>query len=398
MSITLKESRLIDACPPSISEDVETQAICQALDRQFRELIDDINQVVIYPWIDEIENDDLLDLLGWQFHVDFWDKSAPRAIKKTLIKTSLDWHTRKGTVALIQDALDFYFGAGQATLQEWFDYKRPFPPNYPIDDPGGLGTWHDRYRFRVLMEENVIPEPEVETRLRQLIVAYKPVSRWDEGIIRQRPTNCEIFVGIAALGWKQITIEAPSLARGPLFVSRLDPNRGRVNTQIELHVYGANFSATSQIVFDGPQATVFYDAGHLSASLELGPVLGNREVFVSEAGVADSNRLVFECHDEQRILVLDRVEPSPVIQGTATLDYYGSGFSENSIAWFRANARLTTPIDSTHLVVGPFQTGGSVNGINAHVREAGLPNSNIILVDIVPAEEEEPDQELPGKD
>jgi phage tail P2-like protein len=205
MSITLKESRLIDACPPSIADDINVQAVCEALDRQFGELIDDISQCLILPVIDQITDHNLLDQLGWQFHVDYWDANQSIEVKQKLITSSLDWHTRKGTVDLIQEVCNLAFGPGIATIQEWFEYKHPFPPNYPLEG------WHDRYRFRILVEEDFILDPVAEARVREVIRNYKPVTRWDEGFIRPKNSSCEIYWAAAALGWKEITIEAPIL-------------------------------------------------------------------------------------------------------------------------------------------------------------------------------------------
>jgi P2-related tail formation protein len=210
MSVPIRESRLIDACPPSIADDVNVQAICEALDRQFRELIDDISQTIILPAIDQITDHKLLDLLAWQFHVDFYDAAAPVALKQLVIKASLDWHTRKGTVQLIQDVCDQFFPPGAAVVQEWFEYKtNPVPPNYPIDDPGGAGTWHDRYRFRIIIDQDVV-NPEAEQRVAQIVQAYKPLTRWSEGIIRARRSDLEIWWGAASLTWKYVTSEAPA--------------------------------------------------------------------------------------------------------------------------------------------------------------------------------------------
>jgi phage tail P2-like protein len=277
MSIPIKESSLIDACPPSIGDDINVQAVCTALDRQFRELIDDINQTIILPAIDKITDHDLLDLLGWQFHVDYWDANQSVEIKQYLIKSSLDWHTRKGTVDLIQEVCDLAFGPGVATIQEWFDYKYPFPPNYPINDPitednpDGLGTWHDRYRFRVLFEENFVVDPVVENRVRELIRNYKPVTRWDEGFVRQRNSSLEIYWAAAALGWKYIFIEAPAIREPGTepVIYGLFPPAAIENRSIRLRVSGVNFTPSAQIIWDGaPLPTTFINANNLETTSE----------------------------------------------------------------------------------------------------------------------------------
>jgi hypothetical protein len=54
-----------------------------------------------------------------------------------------------------------------------------YPPNYP--HPG----WHDRYRFRVVIADDVV-DPEVEAQVVTLIDRYKPVSRWPDANLRPR--------------------------------------------------------------------------------------------------------------------------------------------------------------------------------------------------------------------
>jgi phage tail P2-like protein len=239
MSVPIRQSRLIDACPPSIADDVNVQAVCEALDRQFRELIDDINQTIILPAIDTITDDKLLDLLAWQLHVDFYDAAAPVALKQLVIKSSLDWHTRKGTVQLIQDVCDQFFPPGSATVQEWFEYKIPFPPNYPDETPDANGwNWHDRYRFRILIDQEVI-DPVAEARVAQIVRAYKPLTRWDEGIIRARRSDLEIWWAAVSLPWKYVTSEAPAL--GTPIVNAINPPSAVPGADISLEVIGTNF-------------------------------------------------------------------------------------------------------------------------------------------------------------
>jgi phage tail P2-like protein len=134
-----------------------------------------------------LTNSTLVDILAWQFHVDFYDPSFPLEKRKKLVQLSIQWHITKGTVALVQEVLDTYWPGG-AYLQEWFQYRNPFPPNYP--DPG----WHDRYRFRVMIQQAVI-DPADEAMVLQIIERYKPVSRWPEDIpfIRARPSEGTIY-------------------------------------------------------------------------------------------------------------------------------------------------------------------------------------------------------------
>ena len=134
MSTVLRGSRLIDICPPSISYDMQVQSASEAFDYQMVEIIDDTGQVVFIPNIMGLTDSNLVDILAWQFHVDFYDATQSLDFRKQLVQISIEWHMRKGTVSLLQEVLDTFWPGG-ATLQEWYEYDDPLPPNYPIDDP-----------------------------------------------------------------------------------------------------------------------------------------------------------------------------------------------------------------------------------------------------------------------
>jgi phage tail P2-like protein len=191
-----------DLLAPSIANDPTIKAMAAALDDEFRLVTEAIDRIILLPHLDQIDDPALIDLLAWQMHVDTYDPSYSLELRKTLIKESIGWHKRKGVVAMLQDVLDTFFEPGAATIQEWFQYKDPLPPNYPLEG------WHDRYRFRILTDQDVI-DSEAQAKAEALIDLYKPVSRWREATVRARASNCEVFVGIGSLGWKYVTLEAP---------------------------------------------------------------------------------------------------------------------------------------------------------------------------------------------
>ena len=290
MSSLLRSTRLIDNCTPSIAYDRQVQSASVAFDNQMFEIIDETGQVIMIPNIMGLTDETLVDILAWQFHVDFYDATKDIDFKKNLVQQSIIWHKTKGTVALVEEVINTYFPGG-ATLEEWFQYKSPLPPNFPnvdatewaadfspadvdaslnrigavrgtlaegmkitfkLGETGntlpaplvvgttyyvknwepegalqvsstlggaaidlttagtgthneiwnnavGTGNWHDRYRFRVLIDENIISDPELENQMVELINRYKPVSRWLEAVIRPRTSTCNI-------GWAGMTL------------------------------------------------------------------------------------------------------------------------------------------------------------------------------------------------
>jgi hypothetical protein len=298
MSTILRGSRLIENCTPSISYDRQVQSASAAFDEQCYEIIDDTGQVIMIPSIMGIDDEKLIDILAWQFHVDFYDKSKPLEFRKQLVQLSIVWHKTKGTVQLVNDVLNMYYPGGNVYIKEWFEYRIPFPPQYPdegdifitdfqpndVNVPqnkfnltahgltndqqikfgvtlafgsvlptplvGGIyywvinatantfqvalslggapvvmtdagagnntihlrgtaGTWHDRYRFRIIKNGEVVPDTEIPTII-ALISRYKPISRWPEGeTIASIPSLAQCFVCGYALEIIYMTSTAP---------------------------------------------------------------------------------------------------------------------------------------------------------------------------------------------
>jgi P2-related tail formation protein len=209
MSTTLRTAKLIDLCTPSISYDAQVKSASAAFDNQCYEIIDDMNGVgvtdpvgdqpsmpkqgiIFIPSIMDIYDSNLIDILAWQFHVDFYDPTRDLEFRKNLVQKAITWHMRKGTVDLVQEVLDTYWPGG-ATITEWFEYISPLPPNAPNPNPGFQLDlpWHDRYRFRIYIDENIII-PADEQKVWDLIDRYKPITRWPEGLFRATVSDGQI--------------------------------------------------------------------------------------------------------------------------------------------------------------------------------------------------------------
>ncbi|MFI3241221.1 MAG: phage tail protein I [Alphaproteobacteria bacterium] len=75
----------------------------------------------------------VLPWLAWAVSVDVWNNSWAEDIRRSVIKTSLNIHKRKGTVGALKTALES-FNFDNVKIQEWFNY-------------GG-----DPYMFKVFIE------------------------------------------------------------------------------------------------------------------------------------------------------------------------------------------------------------------------------------------------------
>jgi len=90
--------------PGSIAKDDTIKAAADSLDRELKQVSDQLRQVLVYHRLDELEGD-VLNLLAWQFNVDFFDIGMPDAQKRECIRDSIAWHKKKGTPWAVKTAL-----------------------------------------------------------------------------------------------------------------------------------------------------------------------------------------------------------------------------------------------------------------------------------------------------
>lgn len=181
MSILRKDAALIDNTPPSIAYDPKTQSICAAWDAQAKEVIDAIDECVIIPNISKLTDSRLIDLLAWQFHVDFYEADAPLELRRELVSKSLQWHVYKGTKWCVEDVLKTVFAEGR--VLEWFEYN-----------PKPHADWHDAFRFKISTSTSST-DPKTLRRMIAAINAVKPASRWLEEFLIAKATILSLWTG-----------------------------------------------------------------------------------------------------------------------------------------------------------------------------------------------------------
>lgn len=118
----LQSIALRELLPPSIASDPDILGAAEAIDRELHKSTGFVPGVSIIPRLRGLTDEQLIDLLAWQFHVDFWDPDLPMTVemKRELVAKSLDWHTRKGTPSTVEEVVTAVFG--DARVLEWFEY------------------------------------------------------------------------------------------------------------------------------------------------------------------------------------------------------------------------------------------------------------------------------------
>lgn len=112
---------LLDILPDSILADEKIKAIAVALDTELQKVTAETQQVLHLPRLDVLP-EKVIDLLAWQFHVDFYEPvGMDIKTKRKLVKESIAWHRIKGTPAAVEMMLSSTFGRS-AKVREWYEY------------------------------------------------------------------------------------------------------------------------------------------------------------------------------------------------------------------------------------------------------------------------------------
>jgi len=197
MATNISSISLIDILPSSIKNDPQVQAAAIALDSELQATTAAIQQTILVPRIDALP-EDVLDLLAWQFHVDFYDISLSIDKKRALVFQSINWHRRKGTPSAVEEVVSAAITPAQ--IIEWFQY-------------GG-----QPYHFMV-QTQGVMSSQAVYDQIRTAINTVKNVRSWLDYIQLQRTIGIDtsngqkdIYLGflIGQGGVQKIDLHYPS--------------------------------------------------------------------------------------------------------------------------------------------------------------------------------------------
>lgn len=105
--------------PPVLKNDPDMLALAQTVAEQLRITAGEIRKNIIYARIDELD-EQTLDILAYDLHVDWYDYSYPVEVKRQTIKDSVKVHRKLGTKYAVETALGAVFPG--AKVEEWFEY------------------------------------------------------------------------------------------------------------------------------------------------------------------------------------------------------------------------------------------------------------------------------------
>ena len=185
MSKDIYSVSLLDLLPESLKKDPFVCVLAEAISLEMREISSESRKVLLYVFIDELP-ENVIDLLAWQDHVDFYDPSLPLEKKRELVKQSFPTHMRKGTPWAVDQVVSAAFD--DSKVEEWFEY-------------GG-----EPYHFRVTTTDRMTDDKKYSDIFRA-IHAVKNLRSKLESITIRRDNQMGVYVGGVVTNLKVITIK-----------------------------------------------------------------------------------------------------------------------------------------------------------------------------------------------
>lgn len=177
----ITKENLLASLPAVLANDENMAALASAVAEVLAARVDEIGRVSIYAQIDKLPNE-LLDILAYDFKVDWWDANYTLEEKRQTLKDSWNVHRRLGTKAAVVMAISAIYPDTQ--VSEWWEY-------------GG-----DPYHFKLLIDatfENV--DPAQHQRVLDRVAFYKNLrSVLDEVEYYDAGGSATQYFGAAFLG------------------------------------------------------------------------------------------------------------------------------------------------------------------------------------------------------
>lgn len=120
MNNTVYDIDYIRSLPPVLKNDKNMLAIAEIVAEQLQKNAKLSKLEIIYTRIDEL-SEDVLDILAYDFHVDWYDYSFTIEQKRRILKNSVKVHKRLGTKYAVETALGDIFPGTK--IKEWFEYN-----------------------------------------------------------------------------------------------------------------------------------------------------------------------------------------------------------------------------------------------------------------------------------
>lgn len=131
MNNNIYEVDFTRSLPPSLRHDPKVMALASIIAGNLKDVSSIIDKTIIYGNIDALP-EEVLDILAYDFHVDWYEYDYPLEAKRNIIKDCVKVHKRLGTKYSVETALGNLHPNSE--IEEWQDYKgEPFSFRVVLD-------------------------------------------------------------------------------------------------------------------------------------------------------------------------------------------------------------------------------------------------------------------------
>lgn len=116
--ISFVDSEILNILPDDFKTKPECIALSYALKRANQKLVKYTDNTSVYAVIDTLP-EKMLDILAIELRTQYYDDTFPIEKKRALVKNTMQWYHRAGTVSAVQEMIDNVFTSGM--ILEWYE-------------------------------------------------------------------------------------------------------------------------------------------------------------------------------------------------------------------------------------------------------------------------------------
>lgn len=147
----LTKENLMATLPLALRADPSVTALAEALCELLAARPVEIDRLILYPAIDRLD-EAVLDILAWDFKVDWWDPNYTLEEKRRTLKDSWRVHKLLGTKAAVELGIRAIYP--QAYVEEWFEYEGGKPYHFKLHIDLTKEQWVEGKPWRALERVN----------------------------------------------------------------------------------------------------------------------------------------------------------------------------------------------------------------------------------------------------
>ena len=114
--VKLYDGQITDIIPEVLQREDKVKALSFVFRNQTRKLLDRAASELIYPAVDQLD-DDVLDFLAIELQSQHYDQTYTTEQKRELIKGTLVWYVKAGTKWAVEDLAQTVFGPGTRVVE-----------------------------------------------------------------------------------------------------------------------------------------------------------------------------------------------------------------------------------------------------------------------------------------